>query len=147
MISFGRQMIVLVLCFILVMPLLNCGKPKEGKVAVSEQEFSMRQDGSHKLNWVVDAKGKIKNIGEVDVKNVEVTGFCLSCQEAWINGQWLVSSGLEKMPNQKATIAYLPIGAEEEFSFTEVAFMMTGEPPKSLPDKLECKVVSFETVQ
>jgi len=95
---------------------------------------------------VVDAKGKVKNVGEVDLKNVVVTGYCLSCGEAIISNIWFTSN-IDKMPNQKTAIAYLPAGAEDDFSFTEVAFMMTGEPPKALPDKLECKVVSFETVQ
>jgi hypothetical protein len=68
--------------------LFNCGKPKEGKVIVSDQEFSIRQDSNYKHNWFVDAKGKVKNVGDSDVKNVEVTGYCLSCGEELIIGKW-----------------------------------------------------------
>jgi hypothetical protein len=146
MISFGRQMIILFFCCLLAVLLFDCGKPKEGKVIISKQEFSIRQDSEY--NWVIDAKGKVKNIGDVDVKNVVVTGYCESCGEAIISGQWFVSN-IDKMPNQKDTIAYLPVGAEAEFSFKEVALMMehSGKAPDRMPDKMECKILSFETVQ
>jgi hypothetical protein len=124
---------------------LACSKPKEGKVTVSSQEFSIRNDA--KNSWVIDAKGKVKNIGEVDVKNVVVTGYCQSCGEVFTNGVWYVSE-YDKTPDQKDTISYLPVGAEEEFSFTGVAFLpdQTGKGPDKLPDVLECKVISFESV-
>jgi hypothetical protein len=148
MISLGRQMIILIFFFMLSVSLINCGKPKEGKVIISDQEFSIRQDSKYKHNWFIDAKGKVKNVGEADVKNIVVTGYCLSCQETVISGQWFISN-VDKMPNQKDTIAYLPIGAEEEFTFEEVALMMeqSEKTPDKMPDKMECKILSFETVQ
>lgn len=146
MISLSRQMIILIFCFMLAVLLFACGKPKEGKVVISNQEFSIRQDSKYKRNWLVDAKGKVKNVGDADVKNVVVTGYCLSCGEELISGKWFISN-VDKMPNQKDTIAYLPVGAEEEFSFTEVALMMSENPPDKMPDKMECKILSFETVQ
>ena len=148
MTSFGRQIIILIFCSMLVVSLFNCGKPKEGKVIISDQEFSIRQDSEYKRNWVIDAKGKVKNVGDADVKNVVVTGYCKSCQEAIISGTWFISN-VDKMPHQKHTIGYLPVGAEEEFSFTEVALMMeqSGKTPDKMPDKMECKILSFETVQ
>ena len=42
---------------------------------ISEQEFVLRQDTEN--TFTIDAKGKIKNIGDVDVKRVLVTGNCL----------------------------------------------------------------------
>jgi hypothetical protein len=148
MTSLGRQMIVLIFCSLLTVLLFGCGKPKEGKVAITDQEFSIRQDSKYKHNWMIDAKGKVKNVGEVDVKNVVVTGYCESCGEAIISGTWFISN-IDKMPNQKDVIAYLPVGAEEEFSFEEVAFMMeqSGKAPDKMPDKMVCKVLSFETVE
>ena len=148
MMSLSRQMIILIFCSIMTITLFNCGKPKEGRVEITDQEFSIRQDSKYKRNWVIDAKGKVKNVGEVDVKNVVVTGYCISCGEAIISGQWFISN-IEKMPNQKDTIAYLPVGAEEEFSFEEVALMMeqNEKVPDKMPDKMECKILSFETVQ
>jgi hypothetical protein len=126
--------------------LFACSKPKEGKVVVTEQEFSIRKDAEN--SWVIDAKGKVKNAGEVDVKNVTVTGYCRSCGEVFTMGAWYVSD-YEKTPEQKDIIGYLPVGAEEEFSFTGVAFLpdQTGKGTDKLPDVLECEVVSFETVQ
>lgn len=146
--SLNRQIINIMICSMLVLPLLNCGKPEEGKVIISEQEFSIRQDSNYKHNWFIDSKGKVKNVGDVDVKNVVVTGYCLSCQEMLISGKWFISD-VDKMPNQMDTIAYLPVGAEEEFSFEEVALMMeqSGEAPDKMPDKMKCKILSFETVQ
>jgi hypothetical protein len=148
MASFGRQAVILIFCSMLAVSLFSCGKPKDGKVIIADQEFSIRQDSKYKANWFVDAKGKVKNVGDVDVKNVVVTGFCESCQESVISGQWFISN-IDKMPNQKDVIAYLPAGAEEAFSFEEVAFMMeqSGKTPDKMPDKMECRVVSFETVQ
>jgi hypothetical protein len=148
MASFGRTVAILIFCSILGASLFNCGKPKEGKVIISDQEFSIRQDSKYKRNWFVDAKGKVKNVGDADVKNIVVTGYCESCQEAVISGKWFISN-IDKMPNQKAVIAYLPVGAEEEFSFEEVALMMEQNEtiPDKMPDKLVCKILSFETVQ
>ena len=36
----------------------SCSEKKEGKVIVTEQEFSIRQDAEY--NWVIDAGGKLK---------------------------------------------------------------------------------------
>jgi hypothetical protein len=125
--------------------LFSCSKPKEGKVVISEQEFSIRKDAEN--SWVIDAKGKVKNAGEVDVKNVVVTGYCKSCGEVLVGGSWFISD-LDKTPEQKDTIGYLPVGAEEEFNFKGVAYIMdqSGRTPETMPDKLECEIMSFETV-
>ncbi len=124
---------------------MACSKPKEGKVVVTEQEFFIRQDAEN--SWVLDAKGKVKNIGQVDVKNVTVTGYCRSCGEIFTMGAWYISD-YEKTPDQKAVIVYLPVGAEAEFSFTGVAFFpdQSGKGPDVIPEKLECEIVSFEPV-
>lgn len=57
-------------------------------------------------------------------------------------------SELEKTPDQKAVINYLAAGAEEKFSFRDVAFLMdqTGTTPAGMPENLEIEIVSFETV-
>jgi hypothetical protein len=125
---------------------MSCGKPKEGRVVVSEQEFFIRQDSGH--SWVIDAKGKVKNVGEVDVKNVVVTGYCKSCGEVLVNGAWFISN-IEKTAEQKHVIGYLPVGADEEFSFKGVAYLMdqSGKSPEKMPDRLECQVIAFETAE
>jgi hypothetical protein len=140
------KILLIIILLVSTCLILACSKPKEGKVTVSSQEFSIRNDS--KNSWVVDAKGKVKNAGEVDVKNVVVTGYCRSCGEVFTNGVWYVSE-YDKTPEQKDIIGYLPVGAEEEFSFTGVAFLpdQSGKGPDKLPDILECKVISFETVE
>lgn len=126
--------------------IVSCGEKKQGKVIVTEEEFNIRQDTEH--SWVVDAKGKVKNVGSADVKKVVVTGFCKSCGEVLVNGKWFVSD-YEKTPEQKDTISYLAAGDEEEFSFRGVAFLMdqSGKEPQAIPEDLEVDVVSFETVE
>jgi hypothetical protein len=41
------------------------------------------------------------------------------------------------------------VGAEETFSFRDVAFLMdqTGRAPEDMPENLEIEIVSFETVK
>lgn len=126
--------------------LVGCSGPKEGRVLITDQEFSIRQDSDN--SWVVDAKGKVKNVGGADVKNVVVTGYCKSCSKVFSGGQWFVSK-YEKMPDQKDTIDYLTVGVEKKFSFKGIAFIMekSGIAPAKMPVGLECEVVSFETVR
>lgn len=125
--------------------LVSCAEKKEGKVIVTEQEFSIRQDAE--FNWVIDAKGKIRNVGEVDVKKVVVTGYCRSCGEVLTAGVWFINN-VEKTSEQKDVISYLTAGNEEEFSFREIAFYFnqSGQGPEGLPETLEVVVESFETV-
>jgi len=128
------------LCFV------SCAEKKQGKVIVTEQEFNIRQDGEY--NWVIDAKGKVKNVGEVDVKKVVVTGYCRSCGEVLVAGVWYVNN-VPKTTEQKDVISYLPAGNEAEFSFREIAFYFnqSGQGPDGvMPEKLEVVVESFETV-
>ena len=127
--------------------LVSCEKKKlEGKVVVSAQEFTLRQDKEN--TFTIDAKGKIKNVGEVDVKKVVVTGYCRSCGEIWAPGRWFIS-GAEKMPYQKDIINYLPVGAEESFSFGGVAdiILSAGQGAPEKPEKFEIVIESFETVE
>jgi hypothetical protein len=141
------RLATIVLCLLVTVFLsFSCEKKKEGKVIITEQEFSLRKVGS--FSYSLDATGKIKNIGEVDVKKIVVTGYCRSCGEAIINGHWFVSD-TEKMPNQKATINYLPTGYEEEFSFQEIAlhYGKADEKPQNIPDNLEIVIESFEVVE
>jgi hypothetical protein len=145
--KFCDRSVAMLVCVFFVMGFLpSCGKPKEGKVVITEQEFSIRQDSKH--TWAIDAKGKIKNVGEADVKNVLITGFCKSCGEMVISGSWFYSA-VEKRSEQKAIIGYLPVGAEEDFSFKDIAFLMdqTGKVPGKIPDGVACEIVSFDTVQ
>ncbi|RJP89620.1 MAG: hypothetical protein C4518_10015 [Desulfobacteraceae bacterium] len=140
-------MIILCLLFMSLF-LVACEKEKkQGKLSIAEQTFHMRQDTEN--TFTIDAKGKIRNIGDVDVKNVVVTGYCRSCPGLWGVGQWQTSPDLERMPQQKDTINYIAAGGEESFSFTEVAdYLLTADrKTPELPEKLEAVIESFETVE
>ena len=147
MISCQRLLILVLITLVMNVVFVACSEKKEGKVIITEQEFSIRQDAEY--NWVIDAKGKIRNVGDVDVKKVVVTGYCRSCSEIWSAGMWLRNDGVEKSSIQRDVISYLTAGFEEEFSFKEVAFYFnqSGQSPhKKLPDGLEVTIESFETV-
>jgi len=135
---------VIFACFLItVFCLIACEKKKEGKVIVTDTAYTLRQDGER--SWLLDATGKVRNIGEVDVKKVVITGYCRSCGEVITLGSWIVSD-VEKLPYQKDTISYLAAGAEEDFSVKEVVIYWGAKKPKTLPEKLEIVIESFETV-
>jgi hypothetical protein len=136
--------ILLLVCINLC--LFACEKKKEGKVIVTEKEFNIRQDAE--FNWVIDAKGKVRNVGEVDVKNVVVTGYCRSCGEVLVAGVWFIND-VAKTDEQKDVISYLTARNEEEYSFREIAFFFnqSGQGPEGvLPDNIEVVIESFEVV-
>ena len=145
--NFCRQLSILALSVVIGICLVSCEKKKQGKVVIAEQEFTMQEDKENTFR--IDARGKIRNVGEVDVKNVVVTGYCRSCGEEWIPGKWFVSSDAEKLPEQKAVINFLPAGGESEFSFMRVADMLltAGQSPPELPEKMEVVIESFEIVE
>jgi hypothetical protein len=134
-------LLVLIACIGLV----SCAEKKEGKVIITESEFVVRQD--NEKAFVIDAKGKVKNVGDVDVKQLVVTGYCRSCGELINPGNWFVSD-IEKTPEQKDIISYLAAGAEEEFSFRGVAFIynMVPEMPATTPENMEVIIESFVVV-
>jgi len=142
---FVRAPILGLALLIVALMAVSCGEQKKGEVIVTEEAYVIRQDSDH--SWVIDARGKIKNVGEVDVKNVVVTAYCKSCTEVVTNGTWFISD-IEKTSEQKDTINYLVPGVEEDFSFRGVAFLMDqgGRAPKHKPEKMEAEVVSFEVV-
>jgi len=114
--------------------LFACSNPRKAGCG-EEQEFVIRQDSPNA--YVMDARGKVKNIGEVDVKNVVVTGYCRSCGQTLAPGRWMVSDDIEKTPDQKSVINYIPVGQEGTFSFRGVAFIYNtvAERPKEKPGK------------
>jgi hypothetical protein len=139
----------LVCCLLMILSvcLFSCEKPKQGKVIVSEYDFFIER--VTKSGFELCARGKIKNIGEVDVENIAVTGNCLSCGEVYkYDGSWIISPGIEKSIEQQPVIHYIPVGGEEEFLIKNIAYapVKLDQLPKDIPEKLEVVVVSFETV-
>lgn len=145
MVSSFRTSLLIIFMLFICLYLFACEEKKEGKVIVSEQEFVIRQDEKNSIT--IDARGKIRNVGEVDVKKVVVTSYCKSCTEVWGTGKWF--TGPEKTTDQKDIISYISVGNEEEFHFTNVAelFYYQGEKPPELPEKVEIVIESFETVE
>lgn len=136
---------VLFLCFLLIMTsgLFSCSKPKEGKVAVVAQNFAIRQLTTHR--YTIDATGKIKNTGDVDLKKVVVTAYCKDCYKGLAPGKWTVSER-ERTPEEKDVIDYLPAGREARFKFTDVAIIYTMEPgmPNEIPKNMQAVIQSFK---
>ena len=127
---------------------LGCAKQqKEANLEITDSEFIIRQDS--KLSYVLDAKGTIRNAGDVDVKNVKITAYCRSCGSRIINAAWFVSE-VEKMSNQIDVISYLAAGAQGDFGFEEVAFFaaQTGtEEPEGIPEDVEIVIESYQIVE
>jgi hypothetical protein len=145
--SYGRLTSMLVFLLLLCICLFACEKKKlEGKVVVTENEFVLEKDG--KVSFSLNVKGKVKNVGAVDVKNIVVTGRCNACDEVMVSGRWFVTQ-MEKVPNQKDTINFLPTGAEEVFQFKGIAYYYTkaGEVPQANPEGLEVYIESFEVAE
>ncbi len=150
------RMCILLSCLLFAcVCLISCDKnspKKTGRVVVTDVEYSIRQTygakEGHGNSFVVDANGKVKNVGEADVKKVVVTGYCRSCTQAFTSQQWFTSD-CDKTPTQKDTIDYLAVGAEKEFHVEEVAFFFGYDPspPDELPEKIEMVIESFETVE
>jgi len=137
--------ISLVICVILSMLFASsCKTKKEGKIIVTDQEYSLRHDG--KNSWSLDVRGEIQNTGAVDCKNIVVTGYCRSCGEIVHQGKWFIND-LEKTPIQMDTVAYLAEGDKEDFSFKEVAYYWAkgGKKPAEIPEEIEVVIDSFET--
>jgi hypothetical protein len=135
------------LLMILSVCLFSCEKPKkQGKVVVTEYDFYIER--VTKTGFELCAKGKVKNVGEVDVKKVVVTGNCLSCTDIiQYDGRWIHSPDSGKTSEQQPVINYIPRGEEEEFIIKNIAYVGTAsrQPPENIPEKLEVVVVSFET--
>ena len=144
-----RNLIRCILCLCLSVAvgsvLISCDKPKEAKLVVSESEFVLNR--LSESAYSIDARGKIKNIGEVDVKKVLVTGFCDSCFNGLNPGKWTIAER-ERAPEEVDIINYICVGGEAEFSFCDVAVMYNTvpEPPEEIPEKLGISIVSYDVV-
>jgi hypothetical protein len=141
----GRTIVICCLLIVLSVCLFSCEKPKQAKLIVTEHEFFIKKITDNGFDLC--AKGKVKNVGEVDVKRVVVTAKCLSCIETfgWDKG-WSHSPGQGKTAEQQQIINYIPTGAEEAFSFSGIAIAGTtsGQQPENMPEQLEVIIVSFE---
>jgi hypothetical protein len=135
------------LLILLSICLFSCEKPKEGKVIVSEYDLFIER--VTKSGFELCARGKVKNVGEVDVKKVAVTGNCLECTEVYqYDGSWVNPPATGKSAEQQPIINFIPIGGEETFLIKNIAYapVKLNQLPKDIPEKIEVVVVSFENV-
>lgn len=144
--SYIRSSLILVLALTVGICLLACEKQKKGKVIVIEKEFNLEK-GS-KFTYSLNVKGKIKNIGDVDVQNIVIAGRCNACDEMMISGKWFVTQTVRSR-EQQDTITYLAKDAEAEFQFMGIAYYYTkeGEASQTFPEGLEVFIDSFEAVE
>lgn len=147
---FNRRTIALSVLVISGLALFACerGPKKEAKIVVTDQQFFIQNMKDKPHAYVVNAKGKVKNVGNADAKRIVITGNCVSCGEQILMGQWFTSK-IEKTDAQKDIVDYIPAGGEEEFQFGDVALMYNNVPktPDKMPDKFDVVIESFETVQ
>ena len=144
--SYIHSSLILVFVLTVSLCLLACEKQKEGKVIVIEKEFNLEK-GS-KFTYSLNVKGKVKNVGDVDVKNIIVAGRCNSCDEMMISGKWFVTQTVRSR-EQQDTITYLAKGAEAGFQFMGIAYYYTkaGETSQEFPEGLEVFIESLEAVE
>ncbi|MCF8110132.1 MAG: hypothetical protein K9J85_01450 [Desulfobacteraceae bacterium] len=121
----------------------GCGnEKKQANLEIEDYELFLSEDTESNL-IIVNAKGTIVNRGETDVKNVEVTGYCRTCGEEIINGEWFVDD-YEKMAHQKDVIGYLPAGGRSDFTFEDIAYYPAPEgiaEPEGVPEEHEFEIV------
>lgn len=115
---------------------LLCGCGGEAKPVISKQEYSVAYADT--ITQVLMVKGTVKNAGSKDAKKIVITADC-NCPG---------TSGLGWTKLVKGTVIdYLGAGDKETFEFGVALRMSTHFYDEAPPDKLEAKVVSFETVK
>ncbi|MFO7932109.1 MAG: hypothetical protein ACQETG_08500 [Thermodesulfobacteriota bacterium] len=139
----ARWILLVVFAGLITLGVSGCTEEKTARLEIEDYELSVRAEGGDSNIHSIDAKGTVANKGDVDVKNVEITGYCTSCEEEVINGQWFVSD-YEKTSDQKDVIGYLPAGATEEFEFQDIAFFPAPEgisAPEEVPEDHDFEIV------
>ena len=144
--SYIRMTLMLVLVLTMSICLIACEKQKEGKVIVIEKEFNLEK-GS-KFTYSLNVKGKVKNVGDVDVKNIVIAGRCNTCDEMMISGKWFATQTVRSR-DQQDTITYLAKDDEAEFQFMGIAYYYTreGEASQTFPEGLEVMIESLEVAE
>jgi len=124
--------------------LTGCGgDPPEPQLLIANESFSIAM--ATERQYSVKATGTVRNVGDVDVRDLVVTGGCPSCSPTYRPGQWYLSER-EKTDEEKAVIRYLGAGEQVDFEILGVAYFPTGggEGPDELPDEMEIYVMSYE---
>lgn len=139
-----RFVIACLLLMGIVLVFFGCGgENQEAEFVISNTEFSIVDEG--KRVYTVKATGTIRNIGNVDVRDLVISGDCPSCTQAYRQHGWYLTA-VEKTEDQKDTIRFLGKGERTNFEFKGLAFFSApgGASPTEMPDELSVHVLSYE---
>ncbi len=137
----------IIVCLLLVgavWSLPGCGgEPEEAALDVSNLEYTIVQEGRHLHS--VKVTGTLRNVGNVDVSDVVLTGDCPSCVGSVRAGSWFLTDH-QKADAQSDVIRFLGRGERSNFEFQGLAYYSTGggaEPPDELPAELNVYVDTY----
>ena len=126
-----------------ILSLTSCGgDPPEPELLITNESFSIAM--ATERQYAVKATGTVRNVGEVDVRDLVITGGCPSCSPTYRHGQWYLSER-EKADEETAVIRFLGAGEQADFEIIGVAYYPTGggEGPKEMPDEMEVYIMSY----
>lgn len=139
--------ISIIACLLLgsvVLSFSGCGgEPEEAELRVSDLEYAIVQEGRHLHS--VKVTGTIRNVGNVDVSDVVLTGDCPSCVGSVRAGSWFLTDH-QKADAQSDVIRFLGQGERRNFEFQGLAYYSTGggaELPDALPADLNVYVDTY----
>ncbi len=130
-----------------VFSLTGCGgDPPEPELLITNESFSIAM--ATERQYAVKATGTVRNVGDVDVRKLVITGGCPSCSPTYRHGRWYLPER-EKADEETAVIRYLGAGEQDDFEFIGVAYYPTGggEAPEEIPDEMEVYIMSYEVSQ
>lgn len=118
----------------------------DAELLISNEEFSITQTGVQ--GYEVYARGTVRNVGDVDVRDLTMVGDCPSCNAAFRQANWYKIE-VEKTDDQKAVIRYLGKGERANFEVKGLAFFSTagGAAPTELPTELKTEIISYTVVK
>ena len=119
------------------------GEPQEAELEVSNLEYTIVQEGRHLHS--VKVTGSLRNVGNVDVSDVLLTGDCPSCVGSVRAGNWFLTDH-QKADAQSDVIRFLGRGERSNFEFQGLAYYSTGggaELPDAVPADLNVYVETY----
>lgn len=122
------------------------GKTPEPELEIVNEAFAI--EWFSRERYTVTAAGSVRNVGEVDVENLVISGGCPSCGSSFRQGYWY-EPVRDKIDEEKAVIHRLPAGAQADFAFSGLSYFPTGggDSPDEMPGDLEVYIMSYEVSQ
>ena len=122
------------------------GKTPEPELEIVNESFEI--EWFSRERYTVTAAGSVRNVGDVDVENLVISGGCPSCGSSFRQGYWY-EPAREKINEEKALIHRLPAGSQADFAFSGLSYYPTGggDSPDEMPEELEIYIKSYELSQ